>query len=207
MSDMKNILEIISGILTDEQKAVLASALAEEAPATETVPEITVEIPFMDEVEELPPRKTISEVKNMTRKPVSKRVPVNAQNAPFGTEECTNQKGESYTYVRNAFDGQVTQLDEVHQEMKKHFIAHSRSLITAYNAVNGFCGAGPQAITMYEPGNEFANKDGKVFYRWTGEHTAELMDELWPLVVPFKEAMEKAVEEAKAKQSEGGDDQ
>lgn len=206
MSDMKNILEIISGILTDEQKAVLASALAEEAPATETVPEVTVEIPFMDEVEELPPRKTISEVKNMTvRKPVSKRIPV-AQNAPYGTEECINQKGEQYTYIRNAFDGQITKLDEKHEEMKKHFIAHSRSLITAYKAVNGFCGAGPQAITMEEPNNEFANKDGKVFYRWTGEHTAELMDELWPLVVPFKEAMEKAVEEAKA-QAEGGDDQ
>lgn len=201
------LLKAISGILTVEQKAQLDAILA-NADAEPAVAEI--EIPFMDSVPApvetiTPTTDEVVEVdgviyKKATIKEVNNMIDKRNKNAPFGTEKCINRKGEEYTYIRNEWDGKITQLDAKHEEMKKHFIAHSRDLINAYH---DFCGAGPDAITMLQPEHKFANKEGKVFYRWTGQHTAELMDELWPLVVPFKTAMEEAVKAVKAKQGEG----
>lgn len=101
---------------------------------------------------------------------------------PFGVTECVNWKGEKYLYKRSAFDGPEGQLDEEHELMKKDFMRFKHHLRNVVPTCNG---VGKDAITMFEPDSPYANKDGKVFYRWDNGngYTAKKMDELYPLMM------------------------
>ena len=191
MSALEQILAIL-GTMTDEQKATLASALAQEADVAEpAVAEI--EIPFMDSTS--PVEQTTDEVvevdgtiyRKATIKEVNDMIDKRNKVAKFGTTTQVNNKGESYEYIRSEFDGFAGELDEKHQEMRNHFIEFSKQLRETYS---DFLGAGPIAITMHEPENPASNKEGKVFYRWDNpSKTQTKMDELYPMIAPLVEAM------------------
>ena len=121
------------------------------------------------------PAPVVQEVKTS-----SPSVSSTSKGGKFGTTTMTRRDGSTYEYIRSAWDGPEAQLDELHERMKGGFIQFSRDLI---NEIEEFCGAGGTAITMMEPQNKFANKEGKVFYRWDNpEKTQPLMDKLWPTV-------------------------
>lgn len=194
MNALEQILAIL-GTMTDEQKATLASALAQEADVAEpAVAEVPIEIPFMDSVETITPKTTedVVEVdgtiyRKATIKEVNNMIDKRNKVAKFGTTTQVNNKGESYEYIRSEFDGFAGQLDAKHEEMKKHFIGFSKQLRETYS---DFLGAGPIAITMHEPENPASNKEGKVFYRWDNpSKTQPKMDELYPMIAPLIEAM------------------
>ena len=118
------------------------------------------------------PAPVIQEVKTSSPSP--------SKSGKFGTTTMTRRDGSTYEYIRSAWDGPEAQLDEMHEQMKGAFIQFSKDL---RDELEEFCGAGGTAITMMEPQNKFANKDGKVFYRWDNpEKTQPLMDRLWPTV-------------------------
>ena len=103
-----------------------------------------------------------------------------SRSGKFGTTTMTRRDGSTYEYIRSAWDGPESQLDEIHEQMKGAFVQFSQDL---RDEIEEFCGAGGTAITMKEPQNKFANKEGKVFYRWDNpEKTQPLMDRLWPIV-------------------------
>ena len=110
----------------------------------------------------------------------SSSVPSTSKGGKFGTTTMMRNDGSTYEYIRSAWDGPEAQLDEIHEQMKGAFIQFSKDL---RDELEEFCGAGGTAITMKEPQNKFANKEGKVFYRWDNpEKTQPLMDRLWPTV-------------------------
>lgn len=84
---------------------------------------------------------------------------------------------------------------EMYEEFKAK-ILENKSLI--WDLVSNFNGAKGTAITMWEPENEKANKDGKVFYQWNSpETTWPLMEQLCKIINLYE-----AQEEAKAETEE-----
>ena len=99
--------------------------------------------------------------------------------------------GEIQDYTRNEFDGQITALDEEHLILKEDmlkFKAELRKLIWNLD------GVGENAFVFYDPQTS-TRKDGKVFFRWNGEKTAEKMDELKPFIEEAKKLRNEGVKE------------
>lgn len=100
--------------------------------------------------------------------------------------------GEIQDYTRNEFDGQITALDEEHLILKDdmlEFKAELRKLIWNLD------GVGDNAFVFYDPQTS-TRKDGKVFFRWNGEKTAEKMDELKPFIDEAKKLRAQEAQEA-----------
>lgn len=126
--------------------------------------------------------------------PAQASTPVRAKrSAPNGITRCVNWKGEEYDYYRSTFDGPETQLDEEHQIMKEELMTFKDVVRKIFKNCNGI---GKDAITMYEPQNPHANKDGKVFYRWDNGngYTVELMDKMYEAIYPVIEAYKTKME-------------
>ena len=183
MNNFENLIKELSN-LTDEQKEAVLNALTPSH-----VEEPKVEIINDEDFGEVRKVK-IADI-------LATKAPAKKVDSKYGVTQQIGRDGKPFGYQRKEFDGFETSLDEVHEDMKKAFIDFSKMLI---KAIDGFCGAGDVAITMYEPYSKYANKDGKVFYRWdNATKTQDKMDELWPQV----EAFVKAFEEAKAKAGDG----
>ena len=204
------LLKAISGILTVEQKEQLDAILA-KTDAEPAVAEIPIEIPFMDSVpapvETVTPTPAtdIVEVDGVIYKrtnisDVNKMIDERNKKAPFGTIKGTRKNGTTFEYPRSAFDGFATAFPEAKAQMREDFITFSRQLASM---MDNFHGAGPEAITLTNNGNEFpefeqlfkefGNKDGKLFFRWDNGngYTIKVMEMLYPRIEGMANAMRK----------------
>lgn len=116
---------------------------------------------------------------------------------PKRTSEFGEEKqivdGIERTYTRNAFDGEITPLDEEHEIMQQEMIefkAELRKILWNLDGVN------TNAFVIYDPetAEEYGFRNGKVFFRWNGQRTMSKMDELKPFLAEAKELRIKNTE-------------
>lgn len=204
MNELEQILAIL-GKMTDEQKEVIATALttktdASEAPAVEEVNPYINDDFIIDE--------DFGKVRSVSIADVNKAIKTTNKNrrtgvflggkkpatSKYGIEVQVDKDGNEFNYFRNEFDGEPTKLDEEHEILKQDLMKFKDGVKTL---VRNFDGAGSIALTMYQPdiAKEFGFKDGKVFYRWSGQRTAGMLDELRPYIEEAKKMAQEAKEE------------
>lgn len=201
MSNENQVLMKISGLLSDEsveRKAFVKSVEGERPVTVNWALNKLIKGGFVEQVLEEGEKmvKLVKEFDGKTEEPrVLKRAPQRERKTLSISEE--DAKGLGLLTLRTppvkkdlVYPDGVTK--EMFDEFKKIIIEHAELL---KDLVTNFNGAKGTAITMWEPNNEDANEDGKVFYRWDEPvNSWELMIQLCKVVELYK-AQEATVEE------------
>ena len=201
MSNENQVLMKISGLLSDEsveRKAFVKSVEGERPVTVNWALNKLIKGGFVEQVLEEGEKmvKLVKEFDGKTEEPrVLKRAPQRERKTLSISEE--DAKGLGLLTLRTppvkkdlVYPDGVTK--EMFNEFKRIIIEHAELL---KDLVTNFNGAKGTAITMWEPNNEDANEDGKVFYRWDEPvNSWELMIQLCKVVELYK-AQEATVEE------------
>lgn len=201
MSNENQVLMKISGLLSDEsveRKAFVKSVEGERPVTVNWALNKLIKGGFVEQVLEEGEKmvKLVKEFDGKTEEPrVLKRAPQRERKTLTISEE--DAKGLGLLTLRTppvkkdlVYPDGVTK--EMFDEFKGIIIEHAELL---KDLVTNFNGAKGTAITMWEPNNEDANEDGKVFYRWDEPvNSWELMIQLCKVVELYK-AQEATVEE------------
>lgn len=140
--------------------------------------------------------KAMGFMEEIPEEPVEERVQL--MDIPLVEEkiqEVKEMKDSKFVFEFDFMDDEVDEkfvLNELQEAMKRVLRDNSKKMAQARFFINGedenglaygnFNGAGPRAITMYQPDHPEAGKGknyGKVFYRWTNPKVVPLMEAIF----------------------------